>query len=501
MLKPLGVLDGLALCVLATLLSVGGCIFLDPSLGWRIKLGELIVDKRQIPQSDPFVYGGQKLWLATEWLFDLFIHLVYLAGGWPLLQVLVVAIVFISLFCVVVPNIKAESETFISAFLISLLLVLTCSNSISLSPNLFSLLYFSITYVVCRNFINKESYSVISLFALPGLFVAWANTNSMFFLGLVVLVAGLVHIGVYWEGSRLNGYLRLGSISVLCLCATLVNPYGGRLYHRIFAEVNSKYAEMFDVSLRASTDSYSFYLVLALCLLSLVLKSRKEWTIFEIIVLIVAATFSFYQRRYIPFFAIAACVPLSRAVNVYYDSWRMSGFKFVNIRTAFDRLTVRERTATNSRYAAILLIVSLVSVIRFGNIPFRAIDDSSPDVIYPRGAVEFIRSDMLEARKNASMYEESLFHSPWFGGYLTLELFPKLLPTIDDRVWLHGEDAFIANEITMAAKPGWRTEMLNYSMALVPNSSNLSNELSKSSSWKKAYTDSINSIYKKIAEQ
>ncbi len=72
--------------------------YLDPDLGWHLKVGEQILKERALPETDYYTYTyGGKFWLDIEWLSNILVYWVYSKLGNISLNILFVLLIIITL--------------------------------------------------------------------------------------------------------------------------------------------------------------------------------------------------------------------------------------------------------------------------------------------------------------------------------------------------------------------------------------------------------------------
>src|SRR5260370_5285844 len=60
--------------------------FDDPDLWWHVKVGQIIWNTHQIPQTDQFSFTAQgHPWIAHEWLSQVVLYLTWRTGGYSAL--------------------------------------------------------------------------------------------------------------------------------------------------------------------------------------------------------------------------------------------------------------------------------------------------------------------------------------------------------------------------------------------------------------------------------
>lgn len=195
---------------------------LDPDTFWHITVGKEIWQTGRFPDSDIYshTFFGQP-WIAKDWLSDVLLDLAYRCGGWPL-------VVTIAIFCVSLTG--ALLYYFLSSRLNNTLALTAAIIALGLSmqtylarPHVFTFPLIVIwTELLLR---ASENDRAPSFWLLP-VIALWANLHSSFVIGF--LIAGFCFLN-FLERTRLTEIKELrrwALFLVLCVAASLLNPYG-----------------------------------------------------------------------------------------------------------------------------------------------------------------------------------------------------------------------------------------------------------------------------------
>ena len=163
--------------------------FNDPDLWWHLRTGQIIWNRRAIPQTDLLsCTTGQHAWVPHEWLAQLSMYVAFRAGGYSGLMlwfcVAVVALLVTQYILCYLYSCNAKA-----AFLGALVTWFFATIGLSIRPQLLGFLFLACELLIlhvgrCRD--RRWFY------LLPPLFVIWVNTHGSFFLGMMVLAAVLV---------------------------------------------------------------------------------------------------------------------------------------------------------------------------------------------------------------------------------------------------------------------------------------------------------------------
>ncbi len=189
----------------------------NQDLGRHIKLGEIIIQTKQIPKTNLTSYTYPDFpFINTHWLFEVLTYFFSQNGILPILLTLKLAILLISVGLIL--KLSPPGDAFIlvtTAFIFINLL----GNRSSLRPEIFSFLFTACTLYILEEFLKKPTKLIYSL---PLIQLIWINTHIYFFVGLMLQSIFFLH-------KRLRILILIFGLSVL---ASLINPNGiaGLLY-------------------------------------------------------------------------------------------------------------------------------------------------------------------------------------------------------------------------------------------------------------------------------
>ncbi len=179
-------------------------------LWWHLAAGRWMVANYDVPRTDVFSwtrYLGD--WVDNEWLGEVLVFGLWRVGG---LAALIAARA--ALYATLTLLVRAYTRVLNApeAFVPSVITAVALSHHWwTLRPSVFSLIALLVMLLAIEA--ERERF-------LPLLFVVWANVHPGFLFGLVVLT-GMACV-----------HRRLRFVVPLCALATLVNPYGWRVYEQ-----------------------------------------------------------------------------------------------------------------------------------------------------------------------------------------------------------------------------------------------------------------------------
>jgi hypothetical protein len=185
----------------------------DPDLWGHLRFGLDTLESRCVDRADTYSYltAGQR-WINHEWLAEVLFALAYSAGGALGLNLLRLALGFGTL---------AICYAWLCRRPLILLLALPAIHYglVTVRPQLFTYLLFA---VVLAALVAAEEGRWRRLWLLPPVFALWANLHGGFLAGLAVVLV--------WGAFHAADWRRVVPVCLLCVLATLVNPYGVELW-------------------------------------------------------------------------------------------------------------------------------------------------------------------------------------------------------------------------------------------------------------------------------
>jgi hypothetical protein len=193
--------------------------YADPDLWGHVRFGLDIVTSRAIHTEDPYSFTSDRPWINHEWLAEAAMALAYRAGGSIGLVVLRIALVAAA-WMVVWRSLRRRSSGWGADPILLLVIVGTAWVTVSVRPQLFSVLLFSL---LLASILRVEQGSRQALWWWPALMMVWVNAHGGWLVGLGML--GLWTAFAIPDAAPRDRALLLGACAAAAL-ATLVNPYG-----------------------------------------------------------------------------------------------------------------------------------------------------------------------------------------------------------------------------------------------------------------------------------
>ncbi len=479
---------------------------LDGDLWWHLKSGEWILSQNRVPQTDPFSYtAGARPWIDLHWLFQVVVFGIYWLSGVDGLQAFRILLVLIM--SAVMFLMAGGRRVGIAGLVLLALAFFLLSERFELRPHLVSGLFLLAYIAILRQYPGRKW-----IWILPGLQVVWFNMHALAILGLAVVwiyaVGQFVHkfleepLGLLRQKEMGRTELRNALVvSILCLAALLVNPYGWqgvlfplKLYTRISGEIPLYLSTIgeFRPTLKVRQSDpffYYSYVAYASAAVLILLSSWRRWRVWEFCVLVLFFFLSLKARRNVFEYVIATLPVLTaRLADV------TAGFE----RVAGARLGLR--TADGLKFGAAGLLCFILGWQILGVVSNRFYAErlyytrfgwGILEAVHASGAAEFVKkSDAVRIYNDINV-----------GGQLIWKVSPTKKVFQDSRLELY-DDAFFFVSMGMTASPEeWRMAQEKWRFdAVVLNhrsemNAGLIELLRNDGTWRLAYLDSSGMVF------
>ncbi len=403
----------------------------DPDVWWHLRSGEWMMLHRAVPRSDPFsIFGAGKAWVSYSWLYELVVAGLF--GKMGLAGIVAYTCGMVFAFTVALHHLIRRVQ---GDFNIGVLLTLVASLGMEClytpRPWHFTILLFIVVLDVLVH--ARRTGKAAELMWLPVVFALWANVHIQFVDGLIVvgLAAGEAVLGRWWGAARTRLQARwIVAALVGSVAATLVNPYGWRIYKTAY-ELASQPGVMDHIS-ELQSIPFRFlgdYCVLLLALgAAAVLARSREVKVFETVLLVFAAFVSFRSRR---------------------DVWVMATVGSAIVAAGVGKVVEGERRRMAVWAGpAIVLATGLIVGVGFRLMHVNNVRLSADLAeAMPVRAVEFLKG---------KGYAGPLYNDYGWGGYLMWGLRQPV--SIDGRAGVQGSERIGRYGATWGAEPEWQSD-------------------------------------------
>jgi len=445
---------------------------------WNLRAGQWILQHRAFPFHDPFSFTANRIWIMSEWGFQV---LAWLISRISLNVLVLTAFAFVAGAILVAYRASLERASAPAAFLVAALAAGVAADMVDVRAQVTGLLAFSIlVWSVERSARAGRGLSTW----LPLLFLVWANFHSSFTAGLALLFlefAGSLYAAIKNPDTRRFAVpLRNLAVTAGCAIAALANPNGARVYEFPLRTIGhggmtSMIVEWTSPSFRSLSGAFLGLTILAI--MWGIAQRRTPLRPAEVARIGVFLIGALLARRLGPFFALACAPILAVMISSHIE----------------DFLSSRRRSA---------LVYVLLAVVIIGGVLFRAkdiggrsaFDYVTTSEVFPSEACDFI----LRENPPGPMFNELNY-----GSYLIWRLWPKYKVFVDNRNDIYFGGAFddFARAAIAGGDSSWRSVFDKYGINLVvlaPNSL-LSDALTETRDWKLAYRDDKAVVFERLS--
>lgn len=419
-------LDGLwaAIAVLlpAVVTLFGRTMAID--LAYQIRAGNIMLDTRHVLDVDTFTFtvSGQP-WLNQQWGAQVLMALVHRTGGWGGILLASGVLVGVTAFFVY------QSCRAVGAAPRTSCLLTVCGSVVGLEildamrPQQFGFVLFA----ACLWIVSTRRFIRGRLWLLPVLVVVWTNLHGSFPLVFVV-------IGLAWVRDRQDdppAARRLLIAATLCAAATIVNPYGLRVWGYVadlstHPVVSRRISEWGPPSIHTPTGIFFFVSLLAVALFLARRGMKTSWL--SMLALGVYAVLSLLAIRGVVWWALAAPIVVADLLS---DGARRRS---------------PERTPLNLAFAAALGLLVATSL------PFgRGTDPASGGPAVLTFAPEHLVASAREAAPAGSRAFVSQLTASW-----TEYSAPELPVAVDSRIEIFPASVWDDYFVVSTGQEGWR---------------------------------------------
>lgn len=481
--------------------------FIDPDMWWHIRLGEQILNGSFI--SNLTFTCQNYLWINHSWLSDVLIAVfnqLFGLGGLSIFFALVfltgIVFNFLSLKKILIQEKINISRTGILLYFIVFTLIL--ASFIAIRPQVFTFLFINILlyFLLHFHFSNKINYKwLLGLFLL---FVLWVNLHGGFLIGIALIaifflyyfIDILINLYKFDKNKIKEAFIKgrfLFILIILCLLATLINPFGLDLWKEAFTLIlGSNNASFINEwrSLDIKSPYNLFYFLLFL--FPLVVQIINKKSLLRLIILIPFGLISFYSIRYIlPVSSIVILIAFVEGIILLSKIFK---------KIEQDKEIIKLLNILKVMIAAFVVVIGVVgayiSITFFQSLSNINDKNNVGMLIYPIEA----KMHLIE---NQEVYKNLNFYNTYvWGGYLSYNL-PDFKWFIDGRMpeWvckgLVNKNLMLDYIEVEDLKKDWKTVLGKYNIGaiIVRTNSSISNVLIESNEWQINYTDKIATVF------
>jgi hypothetical protein len=212
----------------------------DPDLWGHVLFGGDAVKARALVTIDPYSFTSDKQWINHEWLAEILMYYAYAVGGTPGLVSLKSTLMLGAIGMVVVGLKPYPLPVVIHDLLVFLAAAAMRFRGDVFRPQVYSLALFC---GLLLTLLAAERSRRTHLIAVPVIFLIWANLHGGWIVGLAV-VSAWAAIGFLSRESMHSIYLAV--VPLAAMFATLINPYGWRLWQFLWTTVGLSRSDISD---------------------------------------------------------------------------------------------------------------------------------------------------------------------------------------------------------------------------------------------------------------
>ncbi len=494
------------------LLTAFGYFIRADNIWWHLKMGQLIVDLRQLPETNTFSFTApDHPWIAQEWASEVFFYAVYNLLGYRGLVATALLLNAIACALVYLLTERFSRAPFASA-LVTMLAALLMLSQFSLRPYLFGNLFFVIALYLMEKPSAGGRLRPVLVFCLFGI---WANFHSSFLIGLAMILlyaaaaAARRYIdpkaGKHRSRDTLDfelpppGRLAGDFLVALAACMATPNHVFGLIFPLAYVKeafsTKINYLTNFSEWRPAGLESplgrmVTFYLLF--CGFAIA-GSRKSPRPIHVGLLVAFAAFAYSSVRNIPLLGIAATPVLAGHLpQTLGFTWKFLPIaknlrsRFEQIHAALLRVHNQSRAILLPSLAALFLLVCFSvppdSKLSYGSLTgLRSLADLSPD-FYPTRALDYL--SRLDGRRR-------LFNYINWGGAVIWHLYPNQRVFIDQRHDCYPAEVFADYFAVHRLDRDWRSvlERWRIDTVMYPRRERLTKELMRQPGWAVVYQD------------
>ena len=394
----------------------------DNNVWVHLRTGAWMLQTHSVPHNGLFSQYSTLPWIDSHWAYDVLLAARYKMFGLRAIPLLLMF--FKAGLAVLTFWLATEAK---ASFWAAVSLSAIAQYVILISPSLpyaLSVTFFGIELLLLES--SRRTGNVKTLYALPALFLLWANLHPLFLLGLLLLILFVISTWIEswprrsatnWLDREIRPLARQPVLiaSACSLLATMVNPYAFRLFSAAYRTLYSAAGFSYFGEMRAMSfrQPQNYALMLLIMSAFLALGRRRSLRVFELLALTAATLLGFRIQREAWMAALIAVAILADATA----------------RIAKDRES-QEQSRAWWEHAACAVVVTAILVLAALRLPHQDSLQARVSQSFPVKACDFIRDHALP---------QPLFNEYTWGSFLTWYL-PEYPVAIDSRMELYGDE-------------------------------------------------------------
>ena len=444
---------------------------------WHLKTGELTVRNWAVARQDPYSFAAAgSLWVNSGWLAQVGMYALFECCGFAGLVVAKAAVVA---GCVLVLFLacRARGSNVIACAAVIACAVVAARFRLRVRPLVLSGL-FSAVFVWLLH--EHERRCARWVWLLPALMALWVNVHPGFPAGFVLMAP--YFLAALWRGRYLSALFRptpvrtLALVGLLCVAATLVNPFGYRplLYPLRLTSASSFMKDIGEWTAPAFTRFYGPFWAYIAVGSACVALTWRALNLSDALVIGVFGSMALSAVGHVFFFAIVSAPVFAKHLSVLGRAAQAQW-------PALGRAGVQKLAALGVAGSMVLLAVHYIRDER--DFPFGL--GLRTDLV-PAAAVDFIDAHDLP---------NNICNAYQWGGYLAWRCFPKRQIYIDGRCLVYGERLYLEWKRAIKAQEGWEATFARRGVNTLMLAHDVPLPILNSPKWRPVYWDDLSVVF------
>jgi hypothetical protein len=328
------------------LLIRSGFSYLDPDLGWHLRVGEAISISNQVPSQNIYNYTYTGNWVDHEWLSNYFIFQIYHNLGYPSLVVffallIITVLVLLNLAVSYLWRERGRTPPLVLIVVLQLLGTIASLPHFGVRIQEFALLFLFLSLIIIYFYDRNKKWGYL-LFFIP-LFYLWACLHASFLIGLFIVFAwaGIKLAEQIIIGSKISDkfkkYINLDSslkyknififilVAVVSFLATLLTPYHFKLYSFLGGYSDTLYLSYIQEWFSQFSYPFLYWQLFYLSIASLALFiyifyiKKTEINLWFSFIFLLFFFLSFKSRRHFPLLFVSTFILLIHVYSEYIE--------------------------------------------------------------------------------------------------------------------------------------------------------------------------------------
>lgn len=204
-------------------------------MGWHLAAGDLIRANGAVPMHDTWsLFGSEQVWYNMSWLWDMIISFVHQHAGLEGLFVFTVALPSL-LVALLLAILRSRGDIGVNALIFMGMITTYCMLEFATGRPQVAGIFFALAF---HHILHKSRQNPAgkALFLLPLITILWVNMHGSFFAGWIVI--GAYGLEAIYSKNK-SWFLKLFLVGILCVLATLINPYGIHIIDAVLRTLDS----------------------------------------------------------------------------------------------------------------------------------------------------------------------------------------------------------------------------------------------------------------------